>query len=103
MKRFIADTFRAAKQGFRDGMDPENAPADWQTDFDDLNKDLDNSSMTDQEIVERYFVFLSNYPEKRILENVRNFSDRMMRQREGTIPLIQAKIKIIKKQSISEE
>ena len=87
MKRFFSEMFRSAKEGFKEGMEDKESK-EWQILFNHLNEDLDNASVSDEDLVKNYFDFIARYPDKRILENVRHFLERMMAQRPNTILII---------------
>ncbi len=91
---------RPAKGGFTEGSTGEDETVEWQRLFADLSNDLNNGTITDADLVQRYFDFISRYPEKRILEDIRSFIDQMMRKRPGTIPIIE---KYVDKAKLNEK
>lgn len=97
MKRFFREMFSSVKRGFQEGAEGDEDKADWQISFDRLWQHLADTTFSDRDLVQEYFDFISRYPEKRVLENVRYFGTEMLRRRPGTGSIVQEYINKAKK------
>src|SRR5688572_22246826 len=94
MKRFFSEMFKPFKEGLKDGAttNPGEEQAEWQRRMSNLWSKLADETVSDEDIVEDYFDFLGRNPEKRLLENVKEFLDQMMAKRPGTISIIRRNV-----------
>ena len=82
------DYFRAGVEGIKEGAN-DTEREEWQFHLDNLYEDIDLDSVSDEEVVKKYFDFGANYPQQRMLDKFRNSLDYMMQKRPGTIKIIQ--------------
>lgn len=80
-------------EGINRGLDkPKGEQSDWQREFQTLQHWLQDTSIPDEIVVNGYFKFISDYPEKRILDEVRGLLETIMNVRPNTVEIIQKKI-----------